>query len=126
MGLLSWISEKAMDVLDWVEDRVNNVFDFIEDRMDDVENFFSGGKKKLGKTSKESAKKISKEKPYNKETAEIGETKAITKILNEIKEEYKTKLKQYEEKSHENQYIDVTYSYAAYRVWCYASACIYG
>lgn len=60
MGLLSWISEKAMDVLDWVEDRVNNVFDFIEDRMDDVENFFSGGKKKLGKTSKKALKKFQK------------------------------------------------------------------
>ena len=84
MGLLSWISEKAMDVLDWVEDRVNNVFDFIEDRMDDVENFFSGGKKKLGKTSKKSDQKISKSKSYNKETAEFGETKAVAKLIEEV------------------------------------------
>ena len=33
MGLLSWISEKAMDVLDWVEDRVNNVFDFTRETI---------------------------------------------------------------------------------------------
>lgn len=99
MGLLSWISEKAIDVLDWVEDRVNNVFDFIEDRMDDVENFFSGGKKKLGKTSKKSAQEISKAKPYNKETAEIGETKAVAKMLEEFRDDYKATLHDTEEKT---------------------------
>lgn len=99
MGLWNWISEKAMDVLDWFEDRVNNVFDFIEDRMDDVENFVSGGKKKLGKTSKKSAQKISKSKSYNKETAEIGETKAVAKMLEEVRDDYKATLHDTEEKT---------------------------
>lgn len=96
MGLFGWIAEKVGDigsaVLDWVEDRVNDVFDFIEDKMDAVEDFFSGGKTKLGKTSKSSAKKISKSQAYNKENATIEETKAVAKMLEEIRGDYKKTL----------------------------------
>lgn len=92
MGLLSWLYEKGLDALDWVQDRVDNVFDFIEDRMDDIEGLFSGKRTKLGKTSKKSAKTISKSKSYNKKTATIEETKAVSKMLEGIRDDYKVTL----------------------------------
>ena len=99
MGFKDWIGDVGGVFLDWVQDRVNDVFDFIEDRMDDVEKFFSGGKKRLGKTSKESAKKISKSKSYNKKTATIEETRAVAKMLEKIRDDYKATLYDYEKKT---------------------------
>lgn len=99
MGLFSWIAEKISDAAEWVVEKATNVIDFVEDKIEDVVDFFNGGRTSLGQTSTASAKKVSKAGAYDSETATIEETKAITKILNDIKEEYKTKLKQYEEKS---------------------------
>ena len=99
MGLFSWIAEKISDAAEWVVEKATNVIDFVEDKIEDVVDFFNGGRTSLGKTSTASAREISKAGAYDPETATIEETKAITKILNDIKEEYKTKLKQYEEKS---------------------------
>ena len=99
MGLFSWIAEKISDAAEWVVEKATNVIDFVEDKIEDVVDFFNGGRTSLGQTSTASAKKVSKAGAYDPETATIEETKAITKILNDIKEEYKTKLKQYEEKS---------------------------
>lgn len=99
MGFFSWIAEKISDAAEWVVEKATNVIDFVEDKIDDVLDFFNGGRTSLGQTSTASAREISKAGAYDPETATIEETKAITKILNDIKEEYKTKLKQYEEKS---------------------------
>lgn len=89
MGIISDIGETfmkaAINGIEWVSDT--------------LEDCFTGGRTSLGQTSTASAKKVSKAGAYDPKTATIEETKAITKILKEIKEEYKTKLKQYEEKS---------------------------
>lgn len=89
MGIISDIGETFMEAaingIEWVSDT--------------LEDCFTGGRTSLGQTSTASAKKVSKAGAYDPKTATIEETKAITKILKEIKEEYKTKLKQYEEKS---------------------------
>mgnify|MGYP004520740245 CR=1 FL=1 len=99
MGFFSWIAEKISDAAEWVVEKATNVIDFVEDKIEDVVDFFNGGRTSLGHTSTASAREISKAGAYDPETATIEETKAITKVLNDIKEEYKTKLKQYEEKS---------------------------
>ena len=102
MGFFDWISDAWDAVTDWVEDKIEKVIDGVEwvsDKIEDVVDFFNGGRTSLGHTSTASAREISKAGAYDSETATIEETKAITKVLNDIKEEYKTKLKQYEDKS---------------------------
>ena len=95
MGFFDFIG----DAIGWVVEKVTDVVEWVGDKVDDVLDFFNGGRTSLGQTSTESARKVSKAGAYNSETATIEETKAITKILNDIKEEYKIKLKQYEDKS---------------------------
>lgn len=95
MGFFDFIG----DALGWVASKIGDAVDWVQDKVDDALDFFNGGRTSLGQTSTASAKKVSKAGAYDPETATIEETKAITKILNDIKEEYKTKLKQYEEKS---------------------------
>ncbi len=106
MGFFDFIGDLVTGAIekvsDWVEDKIEKAIDVVEwvsDKVEDVVDFFNGGRTSLGQTSTASAREISKAGAYDPETATIEETKAITKILNEIKEEYKTKLKQYEEKS---------------------------
>ncbi|CCY78720.1 hypothetical protein EPJ64_07940 [Brachyspira aalborgi] len=75
MGIISDIGETFMEAaingIEWVSDT--------------FEDCFNGGRTSLGQTSTASAKKVSKAGAYDPETATIEETKAITKILNEIK-----------------------------------------
>lgn len=106
MGLFDFIGDLVTGAIekvrDWVEDKIEKAIDVVEwvgDKVDDVLDFFNGGRTSLGRTSTESARKVSRAGAYDSETATIEETKAITKILNDIKEEYKTKLKEYEDKS---------------------------
>ncbi len=106
MGFFDFIGDLVTGaietVTDWVEDKFEKAIDVVEyvsDKFEDVVDFFNGGRTSLGQTSTESARKVSKAGAYDSETATIEETKAITKILNDIKEEYKTKLKEYEDKS---------------------------
>lgn len=106
MGFFDFIGDLVTGaietVTDWVEDKIEKAIDVVEwvgDKVDDVVSFFNGGRTSLGQTSTESARKVSKAGAYDAETATIEETKAITKILNDIKEEYKIKLKEYEDKS---------------------------
>ena len=106
MGFFDWISDAWDAVTDFAEgiiekgiDIVETISDKISDKIEDVVDFFNGGRTSLGQTSTASAREISKAGAYDSETATIEETKAITKILNDIKEEYKSKLKKYEEKS---------------------------
>lgn len=99
MGFFDFISDAWDAVKDFAGEVVSTIAELGEDIYDAAADLFRGGRTSLGQTSTASAKKVSKAGAYDPETATIEETKAITKILNDIKEEYKTKLKQYEEKS---------------------------
>ena len=81
MGFFDFIG----DALGWVASKIGDAVDWVQDKVDDVLDFFNGGRTSLGQTSTASAKKVSKAGAYDPETATIEETKAITKILNEIK-----------------------------------------
>ena len=75
MGIISDIGETFMEAA------INGI-EWVSDTFEDCLN---GGRTSLGQTSTASAKKVSKAGAYDPETATIEETKAITKILNEIK-----------------------------------------
>lgn len=61
-----------------------------------VVEFFSGKKTELEETSKRSSKTFSKSETYDEENATIEETKAVAKMLEQIRENYKTTLKDVE------------------------------
>lgn len=85
-------------IASWVGDRISDAVEWVGDKFEDAIDFFSGGRSSLGQTSSRGARKVSKAGSYDSENATIEETKAITKVLNEVKEEYKLKLKRYEDK----------------------------
>lgn len=64
-----------------------------------VVEFFSGKKTELEKTSKKSSKKFSESDTYDEENATIKETEAVAKMLEQIREDYKTTLKEVEKKT---------------------------
>lgn len=64
-----------------------------------VVEFFSGKKTELEETSKKSSQTFSKSEAYDEENATIEETKAVAKMLEKIREDYKTTLKDVEKKT---------------------------
>ena len=94
MGFFDFIG----DVFSWVGEKITDAVDWVGDKVEDVVYFFDGLRSSTGQTSTASARKVSKAGAFDSENATIEEIKAMNKILDEIKEEYKTKLKQYEEK----------------------------
>lgn len=64
-----------------------------------VVEFFSGKKTELEETSKKSSQTFSKSEAYDEENATIEETKAVARMLEKIREDYKTTLKDVEKKT---------------------------
>ena len=89
MGIISDIGETFMEAaingIEWVSDT--------------LEDCFTGGRTSLGQTSTASAKKVSKAGAYDPKTATIEETEAVAKMLEQIREDYKTTLKEVEKKT---------------------------
>ena len=89
MGIISDIGETFMEAaingIEWVSDT--------------LEDCFIGGRTSLGQTSTASAKKVSKAGAYDPKTATIEETEAVAKMLEQIREDYKTTLKEVEKKT---------------------------
>lgn len=87
MGFFGFVKKAAQAVVDGVKKLGQKVVDF-----------FIGGKTELEQTYSKSAEKVRNARSYNPTNATVRDTVDIYKLLEDIREDYKEKLNQYEKK----------------------------
>lgn len=98
MGFFGFVKKGVQAVVGGVKKAAQAAFDGVKKVGQKVVDFFIGGKTELEQTYSKSAEKVRNARSYNRETASMKETQDMDELLSGIREDYKEKLNQYEEK----------------------------
>lgn len=94
MGFFGFVKKGVQAVVGGVKKAAQAAFDGVKKVVD----FFIGGKTELEQTYSKSAEKVRNARSYNPTNATVRDTVDIYKLLEDIREDYKEKLNQYEKK----------------------------